>query len=500
MTWTEEIIEKYCVLTEDAKAGTPVQLMEWQRDLIRRSEGKRLVWLEIPRKNGKSAFIAMLAIAHLLKGWKDNSNPQVIIAAATREQAGILFGYVRNTILMNPVLKQALIPFRREIHLQGKPGFLKTITSDGLSNHGANPSLILCDEVHAWNEHKGPELWEALRTSMAARPSQMVAITTAGGAFTFAHKWHDYATKVLSGDIEDASFLPIIYGADDTEDPHSPEVWAKANPSLGVTVTYEYLQELSNTAKHDEPTLLSLRKLHLNQWAGSAQPYIELGTWNRCASKEPIGLANWRCYLGVDLAAVNDWTAYVLLFWDGADRFYTKQYYQITEHSMNKRKNKYPNLVRNWMKNGHVEVLPGEVNTTPDRVRRILEICDEWPVEAVFFDPWNAAETIDQVRQKFGAKFCFEVRQGVLMINEPMKLLYRLVQQRRIGHDGNPVTAWHISNTTLQIDKNDNWTFNKKNAPDKIDGTAALITALAGYVHNAQANTSVYQTEDIIFV
>jgi phage terminase large subunit-like protein len=86
------------------------------------------------------------------------------------------------------------------------------------------------------------------------------------------------------------------------------------------------------------------------------------------------------------------------------------------------------------------------------------------------------------------------------MINEPMKLLFRLVQQRRIGHDGNPVTAWHISNTTLQIDKNDNWTFNKKNAPDKIDGTAALITALAGYVHNAQANTSVYQTEDIIFV
>jgi phage terminase large subunit-like protein len=86
------------------------------------------------------------------------------------------------------------------------------------------------------------------------------------------------------------------------------------------------------------------------------------------------------------------------------------------------------------------------------------------------------------------------------MINEPMKLLYRLVQQRRIGHDGNPVTAWHISNTTLQIDKNDNWTFNKKNAPDKIDGTAALITALAGYVHNAQASQSVYQTEDIIFV
>ena len=500
MNWTVEIIEKYCVLTEDTLAGTPVKLMPWQVDLIERAEGKRMVWLEIPRKNGKSAFIAMLAVAHLLKGFRDNTNPQVIIAAATREQASILFGYVRNTILMNPVLQQALIPYRREIHLKGKPGFLKTITSDGLSNHGANPSLILCDEIHAWNEHKGPELWEALRTSMAARPSQMVAITTAGSAYSFAHKWHEYALKVLNGDIEDQSFLPIIYGAADTENPHDPEVWKKANPSLGVTVTYEYLKELSHTAKHDEPTLLSLRKLHLNQWAGSSHPYIELGQWLKCETAIPKNINQWRCYMGVDLAAVNDWTAYVLLFWNGSDKFYTKQYYQITTHAMTKRQNKYPNLVKNWIKNGDVDVIKGEVNTTPDRVQKIFELCDKYPVEAIFFDPWNAAETIDQVRQKFGQKFCFEVRQGVLMVNEPMKLLYRLVHQKKIGHNGNPVTAWHVANTSLHIDKNDNWTFKKDAAPDRIDGMAALITALAGYVHNAQANSSAYNAEDIIFV
>jgi len=158
----------------------------------------------------------------------------------------------------------------------------------------------------------------------------------------------------------------------------------------------EYLEELSRTAKFDEPTLLSLRKLHLNQWAGSAQPYIELGSWNRCLQKEPAALGTWRCYMGVDLAAVNDWTAYVLLFWDGGERFYTKQFYQITQHSMDKRKNRYPNLVRNWMKGGHVEVIEGEVNTTPDRVRKIFEICEAYPVEAIFFDPWNNAPIADR--------------------------------------------------------------------------------------------------------
>ena len=498
LTWTEKIIEKYCVLTEDEHAGKPVKLLDWQRHLIRNGEGKRMIWLEIPRKNGKSAFIAMLAIAHMLEGWKNNSNPQVVLAAATREQAGILFAYVRNMILYNPELQKVLEPFRKEIRLKGRPGFLKTLTSDGGSNHGLNPSLILGDEIHAWNEVKGPDLWEALRTSMAARDSKMVAITTAGGAYSFAHKWHEYAVRVQEQPEIDPSWLTIIYGAQDHEDPHDPKVWAKANPSLGVTVSMRYLEELSNTAKHDEPTLLSLRKLHLNQWAGSAQPYIELAKWLKCTNKKK-DIKNWRCFLGVDLAAVNDFTAYAILFFNG-EEFHTVQTYQITEHGMKKRKNKYPNLVQNWIKNGNLEIVKGEVTTTAHRVAMIERLMESYPVEGIFFDPWNAAETVDHMRQRYGKNFCFEVRQSALMLNEPMKLLYRSVVTGNLTHDGNPVTAWMIANTSLIVDKNDNWTFSKDKAPDRIDGTAAILTALAGFVHNAQTGLSAYDQDDIIFV
>lgn len=498
-TWTENIIERYCVLTEDEHAGKPVKLLDWQRHLIREGEGKRMIWLEIPRKNGKSAFIAMLAVAHMLEGFKNNSNPQVILAAATREQAGILFGYVRNMILLNPQLQKVLEPFRKEIRLKGRPGYLKTITSDGGSNHGLNPSLILADEIHSWNEVKGPELWEALRTSMAARPSKFVAITTAGSAYSFAHKWHEYAERVAEQPEIDPSWLTIIYGAGDEEDPHDPKVWAKANPSLGVTVSMKYLEELSNTAKHDEPTLLSLRKLHLNQWAGSAQPYIELSKWLKCQSGKPKSLDKWRCFLGVDLAAVNDFTAYAVVYFNG-EEFYSVQEYQITEHAMTKRRQKYPNLVKNWIKNGQLEVVKGEVTTTEHRIAAIERIMDEHPVEGIFFDPWNAAETVEKLRQKYGKAFCWEVRQSALMVNEPMKLLFRMVQTRKFRHDGNPITTWMIANTSLHIDKNDNWTFQKDKAPDRIDGTAALITALAGYVHNANTGISSYEEMDIIFV
>jgi len=85
-------------------------------------------------------------------------------------------------------------------------------------------------------------------------------------------------------------------------------------------------------------------------------------------------------------------------------------------------------------------------------------------------------------------------------MNEPMKLLFRSVSTKEVTHDGNPVTAWMIANTALHIDKNDNWTFEKHKAPDRIDGVAAILTAMAGYVHNAQTGLSSYDTEEIIFV
>ncbi len=136
--WTIKTIEKYCVLTEDVNAGKPVVLLDWQKSLIRSMVDHRIIWLEIARKNGKSATIAMIAIAHMLAGYKNKTNPQVILAAATREQATILLNYCKNTIYftagrVDPITKKSLDlsailkPFRGEIRIKGLPGFLRLL-------------------------------------------------------------------------------------------------------------------------------------------------------------------------------------------------------------------------------------------------------------------------------------------------------------------------------------------------------------------------------------
>lgn len=495
--WQIKVIERYCVHTEGELAGKPIKLMPWQKRLIRKMHNKRDVWLEIPRKNGKSATIAMMAIAHLLDGWKRDINPEVIIAASTKEQAGILFRYVVNMIKRSKALQVALRPMQYEIRLVGKPGFMKTVAADGGSNHGLNPSLILCDEIHAWSETKGPELWEALETSRGFRNAQMVAITTAGAAYTWAWTRHQYAQRVIDGEIKDPNMCATIYAAPEHADPMKVATWRKANPSYDYLPIKRNLEAERIKAAHDELKKTSFRKLYLNQWIGNQEGYIDFEKWKACGTTRPKDLHLWECVLGCDFAAVNDFNAYALIWFRG-DSFYTEQHYQISSDAMEKRKFQYPSLAREWQAAGRLQVIPGDVVTTDDYLTMIEKlIADHNPVK-IFFDPWNAQETNKKIVEKYGDSFAMAVRQSFAFTNEPMKRLRDLVHEQRIRHDGNPITAWMMGNVVVATDKNDNWCFDKKRSPEKIDGVAAIITALSGYI-NAELS-SYFDQNDIVIV
>lgn len=499
--WYIRTIEKFCKLTEDTRAGDPFILLPWQKQFLRSMKKSRVNWLEIPRKNGKSAFLSAIAIAHMLEGYKNNSNPEVIIAAATREQAGILYTYIYNQILLSPELRLIMDSYRKEIRLKNKAGRIKTITSDGLKNHGLNPSLILCDELHAWTENGGPVLWEALTTAMGARDSRLCAITTAGDQYTFAHDLHEYAHGVMTGTIEDKYWNALIFKADEAADPLEPKVYKskKVNPSLGLAVTEEFLDMIATKARNDQNVLRSFRKLHLNQWSGSSSPFIEVNEWNALELDErPDNLLDWECKLGVDLANVSDFNAFALI-WRSGSRYYTEQRYLITEEMLNKREKKLPSLIHKWISSGFVEVVSGKVVTNEDRLNMIERLIQEEEVEQILFDPWNAHEIASRLEDTYGEDFCLAVRQGVGHISEPMKLLYKLAKTGEIKHNGNTCTSWMIGNTKLEIDKNENWHYNRAKVVEKIDGVAALVTGLAGYVHE-EDDQDKHSQHDIFYI
>ena len=118
--------------------------------------------------------------------------------------------------------------FRNSIVNPSKGNTYKALSSDSKLQHGHNAHAILFDELHTQPDR---ELWDTMVTSTGARSQPIImAITTAGASKTDGNicwEVHDYAMKVRDGIIDDDSFLPVIYAADEDDDITLESTWNK---------------------------------------------------------------------------------------------------------------------------------------------------------------------------------------------------------------------------------------------------------------------------------
>jgi phage terminase large subunit-like protein len=137
------------------------QLEGFQREIVEEAfSPRRELLVLIPRANGKSTLLAGLALWSLLRG----RGSQIVVGAASREQASVLFDIARK-MAQHPEVAPRVEVTRREIRTAD--GWLKVIPADGPRQHGLIVDLAIVDELHA---HRHDELYIALRTAMQKRP------------------------------------------------------------------------------------------------------------------------------------------------------------------------------------------------------------------------------------------------------------------------------------------------------------------------------------------
>ena len=171
--------------TKGEWAGQGFALQGWQEKIVRdvfgwkRPDGTRKyrrVYIEVPRKNGKSTLSAGLALLLL---FADNEpGAEVYSAAADREQAAIVFEQAKQMVIGSPALARYAEPYKRAIVVSESMSSYKVLSSDAPTKHGLNAHGVIFDELHA---QPNRELWDVLTTSLGARRQPLlVAITTAG--------------------------------------------------------------------------------------------------------------------------------------------------------------------------------------------------------------------------------------------------------------------------------------------------------------------------------
>jgi len=490
-------------------AGQPFLLASWEKEFIRelfgwrREDGTRryrMAYLEIPRKNGKSSLAAGLALYLLFADREPGA--EIYSAAGDRGQAALVFEIAKGMIERSPVLRKRCEVFKHSVYVPSSGSVYKVLSAEAYSKHGINAHGIIFDELHV---QPNRELWDVLTTSTGARRQPIVvAITTAGyDRHSICWEIHDYALKVRDGIVEDDTFLPIIYTVGEKEDWTDPEVWAKANPNLGISLKREYLEQECRRAKEVPAYENTFRRLHLNQWTEQAVRWLPMDHWDECAGGEidEEALAGKPCYAGLDLASTIDIAALVLLFpGSGEDgpRYRVICRFWVPEENLRERADRDRVPYDQWAREGWITPTEGNV-IDYDRIRADINVLGgRFEIREIAIDRWNSTQLQTQLDGDGFTVVPFG--QGFGSMSAPTKELEGLVLGKKIEHGGNPVLRWMASNVSVRQDPAGNLKPDKSRSAEKIDGIVALVMALGRAMVHRDEDSSVYEDRGIVLI
>jgi phage terminase large subunit-like protein len=476
-------IRQFCRLlrhTEAPFTGKPFVPVDWQDDYFdklfntRTPDGKRQYrksFLFLPRKQGKTAMVAPIA---LYEGFFGQHGGQIIIAAGDREQARKLFDACKNFLDSCPGLAKRCKVFKNSIFFPATKTTMQVISREAKTKHGFNPSLVVVDELHV---QPNRDLIDVLTSGMGARAEPLVIYISTAGMDRIGPCYDEFlrAQKVRDGLIDDPTYLPCLYYAEQDDDPFSEETWKKAQPNYLVTVNKAFMENEVRLAKETVADEIKFRTLYLNQWVSNgSNRFFRTGQWEACDT--PLLPTEGRlCYCGLDLSSTSDTTAFAAV-WphvdeDGVTTYDVHCRLFIPEEAADRDEAPY----RQWAKDGFVTLTEG--NTTCfDTVRNyVLSFCEKNSVRSVAIDRWNATHLTTQlIAEGIDVK---PYGQGYASMSAPTKLLQTAVLSKRIRHGGNPPLAHQVSNMQVKQDDAGNIKPTKQHSHStaRIDGAVAMI-------------------------
>lgn len=477
-------IEAFCRIPEGPKVGRPIRLLEFQRRFILAiydaPRPVRRAYLSIARKNGKSALIACILLAHLV-GPEAVQNSQIVCGARSRDQAAIVFKLALKMVNLNPDLRKIVRDVPSGKMLTGLPMNVefRAISAEAGTAHGLSPVLAIIDEV---GQVQGPSdaFIEAIETAQGAYDEALlIAISTqaATDADLFS-MWLDDAEA-----SKDPGIVSHVYTAPDDCDLMDRSAWAAANPGLSEFRSLDELEAFAEQASRLPSKENSFRWLYLNQRIDASSPFISRSAWTACGA-EAADLAGLPVFAGLDLSSVSDLTAFVPMGLSG-DTWHVRPTFWLPGDGLREkaRLDRVPYDV--WQKAGHLNTTPGPTIDYSFVADFLWNFCRDHDVRKIAFDRWGYNHLKPRLQeagftdaQLDGDGAIFEpFGQGFASMSPALLSLESLILNKRIAHGGHPVLTWCAANAIVQADPAGNRKLNKAKSHGRIDGMVALAMA-----------------------
>ena len=376
--------------------GVSFELLDWQCGPVSdifgtlKPDGYRqynTAYLEVPKKNGKSELGA--AIALLMTCGDGERAAEVYGCASDRGQASIVFDVAVDMVEQCPALKKRIKPVLSMKRLVYQPtrSFYQVCSAEAYSKHGLNVHSCIFDELHA---QPNRDLFDVMTKGSGDARTQPLffVITTAGDdpdRKSIGWEIHKKAADILTGAKVDPTWYVSMYGIDPDENRvymgrswetvehltnqdkaqeewRNSKIWAKVNPSIGVTFGKDKVLEMYRSAENNDADERTFRWLRLNEWTKyGAAKWLGTNIWDAssCSVLAKARLYGRPCYGGLDLSSKTDITAFVLYFPAyGGERAAVLATFWIPEDTVAERfaKDKVP--YPRWIKEGFLQTTP----------------------------------------------------------------------------------------------------------------------------------------------
>ena len=509
------------------EGGKPFVLQSWQACILGSlfgwvDEGGarrfRTAYIETGKGSGKTPLAAGVGLYGLIGDGEENA--EVYSCGVTRDQASYLFQYARGMAKDSPELSQLLGDGITEHNIAWHEtrSYFRPLSSEGRGLDNKRPHISLIDEVH---EHPSAIVVDKMRAGTKGRRQALQFLITNAGydRQSVCYRLHDYSLKVLEGSVSNETWFAYICQLDpcpscekaghrsaqascsacdrwDTEGPH----WLKANPNLGVSLTWQYLREQVEEAKGMPTKQNIVRRLNFCEWTEGEQRWLDKDAWAACGTfVDEVALRGKSCYAGLDLASSQDIAALALLFPDDDGGFDVVVRFWVPADGARVRSQRDRVDYLRWIEAAVMKATDGNV-TDYDVIREdIRELSEAFQIQSIAYDRWGATQLVTQL-QEDGAT-CVPVGQGFATMSAPSKEFEKLLLGKAIRHGGQPVLQWMASNVVAEMDAAGNVKPSKKKSSEKIDGIVAIVMALSEAMrHTDQAGTSAYEDRGVQFL
>jgi phage terminase large subunit-like protein len=470
-------IEAFIIVPDGEHMGKKLKLEPWQRDWILaiydNPAGTRTGILSIGRKNGKTALIACILLAHLI-GPEAVQNSQIVSGAMSLDQAAIVFHLATLMIKMNPELDKRIKIFPSGKRLLGvaRNVTYKALSADAKTKHGLSPILVIMDEL---GQVKGPtnEFVNVVKTAQGAHKTPLYLVIS-----TQAPTDNDLLSRMIDAhrDKPNPRTVCHVYEAPADCALNDREAWKAANPALGVFRSLQDMEDLVQDAMDIPTNEPALRNLYLNQRIEAESPFVSRSTWeaNGAAPGDATGLKVWA---GLDLSSVNDLTALVAVDEKGG----VHPTFWLPDHGLKAKGEKDSVPYEYWRDQGYLKTTPGKAIEYRFVAQYLRVFFDKYDVQAIGFDrynmkfllPWlDEAGFSPQEIDKF-----VEFGQGTASMTPALRDLEVKLLNGQLKHGNHYVLNWCSHNAKVVGDSGAR-KFDKKTARGRIDGMVALAMAV----------------------